>query len=350
MTACALQLAAECGFELAGVSELHLPPEEINSYVAWLERREYGSMDYLPRGLELRLDPRKLLEGALAVLSVGLLYRPREQHPQAPDQALYSRYAWGRDYHKVMKGKLKRLSAGLLAAFPEYRGRAFADSAPVFEKLYASQAGLGSKGKNSLLISRTLGSEFFIGEIITSLPLAPTPRDDWDPCQSCHACVDACPTGALSGDRTVNAARCLAYLTIESPDPIPQELCPALGCRIFGCDACQGICPWNRRRIFTSEPDFACRLTPQLASLEYLLTMDEEQFLMVFQGSVIRRPGWAGFMRNVLAAAGNSGQPHLLPLIRRFADHANPMLRTQARWAAEHLEDSLAKEADQGSR
>lgn len=332
-----LQAASECGFDMAGISKIELPESEIQNYIDWIDKKYYGTMNYLREGLEIRMNPRLLLPEALSVISAGLVYKSGDKTDPGPLCGRISEYAYGRDYHRVLKKKLKQLAEKIQGMFPETASRWFVDSAPVFEKLYGQNAGLGTKGKNSLLINEKTGSKFFIGELITSLPLKPTDRVNFDPCKSCRLCMERCPTGAITENREINASKCIAYLTIEYRGIIPEEYCRVMGNRIFGCDECQNCCPWNRRRIITGEADFAPRYRDSDLELKTLLTMTEEQYLKLFEGSVIRRTGWVCFMRNVIIAAGNSGDPSLKKLIEKFISDDNEILREHARHAAEKL-------------
>ncbi|MBQ8708629.1 MAG: tRNA epoxyqueuosine(34) reductase QueG [Succinivibrionaceae bacterium] len=333
-----LDLAMDCGFDLAGISEIEISAHEKEKYRRWLDAGNHGGMEYLKNGLEIRENPRLLLDTAMSVISLGLLYRTPETVPSRPDCGIVSRYALGRDYHKVMRGKLKDFCQKLERMAEKSSLRCFTDSAPVFEKLYAAQAGLGVRGKNSLVISPHLGSEFFIGEVLISLGLEACKPLKFEPCKSCVRCVEACPAGAILDDRQINASKCIAYLTIEHKDAIPEDLCPSVGLRIFGCDECQRCCPWNRRHIYTREKDFACRLTPEDLRLDRLLEMTEEEYLKKFEGSVIRRAGWIRFMRNVIVAAGNSGNPNLIAAVDSFRRHDSPVLSLQAEYASRRLE------------
>ena len=193
------------------------------------------------------------------------------------------------------------------------------------------------------MISPHLGSEFFIGEVLFSLGLEAGKPLNFDPCKSCIRCVDACPTGAILEDRQINASKCIAYLTIEHKDVIPEELCPSVGLRIFGCDECQRCCPWNRRQVYTREKDFACRLTVEDLKLDRLLRMTEEEYLKKFEGSVIRRAGWICFMRNVIVAAGNSGDPRLLAAVEAYRRHGSPVLSLQAEYASRRLRSASSE-------
>lgn len=331
------EAAGKIGLDQIGFTPLTLSPSLIQDYEKWLHNGYSADMNYLKSQLELKKDPRSLLPEALCIISVGLLYHPAEQLPQDPLHGRISCYAYGRDYHKVLKRKLQLLSEEIRHLASEFKYRAFVDSGPVFEKLYAHSAGLGSRGKNSLLINYHLGSMFFIGELIANLPLSEEERRDFDPCHGCSRCVKSCPTGAILPGREINASRCIAYLTVEYRGIIPRELADLMGNHIFGCDDCQSCCPWNKRKIATGEKDFILRYTEEFTRLENLAVLSPEEFSRCFEGSPIRRAGYESFMRNVIIALGNSGDRNLTPLIEKFTRSTSTILRTQSIWALEKL-------------
>ncbi len=338
LSAKVIQAARKCGFDAVGISDLELPQQDLDEYIRWIEQEYYGQMDYLKNNLSLRLDPRLLQAQALSVITVAVVYRTSQNYSSDKSVGQISAYARGRDYHKVLKNKLKQLSKEIISLYSPYQGRAFVDSGPVFEKLYGQQAGLGIKGRNSLLINPRFGSQFFIGELITNLPLKATPKiQEFDPCKSCKTCQERCPMQCILDNRMIDASRCISYLTIEYHGIIPREYCIKMGNRIFGCDECQSSCPWNKRRIYTKEGDFTPRLTAEFLKLENLLRLTEADFLQKFEGSVIRRAGWISFMRNVIIAAGNSANPQLIPLIQCYTCHPDEILQTHARWAIQML-------------
>lgn len=293
------RIAKDCGFELAGVAAA-APAEDFSRFEKWVERGMGGEMGYLTgRRAEIRRDPRNLLPNARSVICVGKLYNTA---PEIKDPTV-SRYAWGQDYHDVLRDALERM-VECLAEIEPFEWKICVDTAPLLERTYARLAGLGWIGKNTCLIHEPLGSWFFLGEIVTSLELeldSPPPER----CGSCTRCIDACPTQALvpDGDRwTLDARRCISYLTIELRGPIPPELQPDMGAHVFGCDICQDVCPWNSRAPVTSEPAFAPRPLPGIAELS---RMTEEEFQEFSRGTPLRRPKYSGFMRNVAAARGH---------------------------------------------
>ena len=308
-------LAHECGFELAGVARAD-PLPEAAWYLEWVARGMGGEMSYLagPRGA-MRRDPRALLPSARSILCVGMLYngpQPYSTEFYGNGRAWISRYAWGEDYHRVVRTALKNLARKLSAASPQpFESKICVDTAPLMERAYARRAGLGWIGKNSCLINQRMGSWFFLGELLVSLEIEP----DASPpgrCGSCTRCIDACPTAAIvpSGraggpSHTVDSRRCISYLTIEQPGPIPEPLRAALGRNVFGCDICQDVCPWNRRAPVAAEPAFAAQHFAPL--LETLGGLSEEAFARMFRRSAVKRTGYRGWLRNVSVVLANSG-------------------------------------------
>ena len=288
------RLARECGFELAGVA-MALPSGEFGRYQSWVEQGFAGEMRYLTdRRAGVRADPRNLLPSARSVICVGKLYNT----PGPPAETI-SRYAWGQDYHDVMRDGLEALVKLLSRDAGPFEHKICVDTAPLLERSYARQAGLGWIGKNTCLINEPQGSWFFLGEILTSLemePDAPPP----DRCGTCSRCIDACPTQAIvpvDDAWTIDSRRCISYLTIELRGPIPEEHHAAMGQHVFGCDICQDVCPWNSKAPVTEEPAFQAREFPEMPS--------EEDFKNAFAGSPVLRAKYAGFSRNIAIAAGN---------------------------------------------
>lgn len=323
---------ANLGFDAIGVTDIDLSAHE-PKLRAWLAQGFQGSMSYLERNVEKRLDPALLVPGTVRVICARMNYQPTDDEPlrvlAEPTQGYIARYALGRDYHKVVRRKLARLGERLneAAAELEPQGRAFTDSAPVLERPLAERAGLGWVGKHTLLLNREVGSWFFLGEIFTNLPLPidqPTPESH---CGACKACITVCPTDAIIAPGLLDARRCISYLTIESSEAIPKALRPKLGNRVFGCDDCQLYCPWNRSAPATQEADFTPRRwdprehrTPSAASTETpttdpidlrspdllaLFALDEAAFLALAAGSAIRRLSYAQWQRNLAVALGN---------------------------------------------
>ncbi|MCB1693588.1 MAG: tRNA epoxyqueuosine(34) reductase QueG, partial [Pseudomonadales bacterium] len=296
----------------------------------------------------MRCRPAELVEGTRTVITVRMNYRPASADPVAvlaSDRTAYvSRYALGRDYHKVMRARLVKLwnrVADFLraAGIDDARGRVFTDSAPVMEKALAEQSGIGWIGKNTLLLTRDAGSWFFLGEIFTNLPLAVDAPMETEHCGSCDACITACPTGAIVAPYELDAKKCISYLTIEKRGSIPVALREAIGNRIFGCDDCQLVCPWNKFARPTRESDFSPRHGLDNTGLVELFLWTEDEFLARTEGSAIRRAGYEGWLRNLAVALGNgpaSKEAKSALLSRR--DEASEMVAEHIDWALEQLE------------
>jgi epoxyqueuosine reductase len=296
------RLAQECGFELAGVARAEPVADDFGRYETWVAEGMAGEMRYLTdRRAEVRRDPRNLLAGARSVICVGKLYN-RAVPPVPEGHAVISRYAWGRDYHYVLRDALEQL-ARKLAAIEPHDWKICVDTAPLLERSYARQAGLGWIGRNTCLINEPLGSWFFLGELITTLDLEPGSPPP-DRCGTCTRCIEACPTQAIvpKGEEwTLDARRCISYLNIELRGPIPEEFHAAFGPRVFGCDICQEVCPWNSRAPETSDPAFAPRYDPA-PPLEELARLSAEEFAARYRDTPVTRPKYDGFLRNVAVA------------------------------------------------
>ncbi len=303
--------AVELGFQQAGITDIDLGKHE-QYLLNWLERGFHGDMDYMQRHGVKRSRPAELVEGTIRIISVRMDYRPAEsldprQRLDDSATAFISRYALGRDYHKVMRKRLQKLVDRInqsLGNREESQYRVFVDSAPVLEKALAEKAGLGWIGKHTNLINRDAGSWFFLGEIYTNLPL-PIDQPLTSHCGECSACIDLCPTQAIVAPYQVDARRCISYLTIENHGSIPVEFRAAMGNRIYGCDDCQQVCPWNRFAQNTHEPDFAPRHNLDSSTLLTLFDWDEKTFLQNTEGSAIRRIGYPAWQRNLAVALGN---------------------------------------------
>lgn len=284
-----------CGIARAGAVEA----SEYEAIENWVASGQHGTMTYLERNHDLRRDPRLLLWGTESIIMVAMNYYPRELQPSDAPQFAY--YAYGRDYHRVVKKRLDQLLAYIQTLYTEpVLGRSFADSAPIVERYWAVQAGLGWRGKHGLLIIPGAGSYFVLGTLLVSVALAPdTPQANR--CGSCSRCLEACPTEALSAPGLMDARKCISYLTIESSAEIPAELAPKLGKRLYGCDACQQVCPWNRFARPTTEPDFAPRESILRASWEGIAHMTESDFAQAFAGSAVKRTGLTGLHRSLRA-------------------------------------------------
>jgi len=305
--------AREAGFQQAGISSVDTGEHGTNLQ-RWIDAGYHGEMSYMADHITkrgpMRALPDELLPGTLSVISLRMDYLAPGielvDHLKDPSNAYISRYALGRDYHKLIRKRLTELGKRIQQAVGELGFRAFVDSAPVLERALAEQAGLGWIGKNTMLINRKAGSYFFLGEILTDLPLPADEHTEKDHCGRCTSCLDICPTQAFVGPHVLDARRCISYLTIELNGPIPEELRAGIGNRIFGCDDCQIGCPWNRFSKPTREDDFTPRHQLDKATLLELFAWDEKTFLKKTEGMPIRRTGYENWMRNIAVALGNA--------------------------------------------
>lgn len=331
------QWAEELGFQETGIADTRL--ETDGEYLErWLDAGYQGEMDFMHAHGSKRYRPDALVEGTRRVISVRMDYLPARDNPrealQNRERAYVSRYTLGRDYHKLIRKRLARLAERIDAAVSGYHYRAFVDSAPVLERAIARNAGLGWIGKNTMLLNRRAGSFFFLGEIFTDAPLPLSQPHTTEHCGRCTACLDICPTQAFVGPYQLDARRCISYLTIELKGAIPLELRAAMGNRVFGCDDCQLVCPWNRFSQSTAEPDFSPRHHLDNSTLAELFLWDEPTFLRKTEGSAIRRAGYEGWLRNLAVGLGNA--PTTVPVIealKRRADHPSPLVREHVQWA-----------------
>lgn len=339
----AIALGLELGFDRVGVTTAE--PTPLTEFLrGWLERGFAGEMDYLARRLEERVDPRRVLEGARSIVAVSLAHGWEVESPSQPNRAAVARYAGGDDYHEVLLDRLRAFERELqLLAGRPIRSRSYVDTGPVLERVHGARAGIGWIGKNTCLIDPELGSYLLLGVVITDLPLRASEPEP-DHCGSCRACLDACPTRAFAAPYVLDASRCLSYATIEKRGPIPGPMRGVLGNRVFGCDVCQEVCPWNsrKRRGAPADPHgLRKRLAPRPEwrgpSLAWLLSLDEESWRRVTRKTALRRSGFRGLLRNALIAAAGSGDPTLVPLLRRHADGDDPLLAEHARWALARL-------------
>jgi epoxyqueuosine reductase len=334
----------EFGFQKIGIAGVDLAQDE-RLLDAWLAAGRHGEMRYMARHGAMRARPAQLVPGTLRVVSARMDYLPPDAtEPEAvladPALAYVSRYALGRDYHRILRPRLAKLAARLAAVAGSAGYRAFTDSAPVLEKALARDAGLGWIGKHTNLLDRHDGSWFFLGEVFTDLPL-PVDAPVSSHCGSCTACIDVCPTQAITGPWQLDARRCISYLTIELDGPIPVEFRAAIGNRIYGCDDCQLVCPWNRYAKLSSEPDFRARHGLDRASLLELFAWTEAQFLERTAGSAIHRIGHERWLRNLAVALGNApATPAVIEALEARLEHASPLLREHVEWALSRLRNS----------
>jgi epoxyqueuosine reductase len=327
----------ELGFQQLGISDTDLTAHEPR-LLEWLARGFHGEMGYMHRHGTRRSRPADLVEGTVRVICARMDYLPDEATPleavmDEPATGVVSRYALGRDYHKVLRRRLQRLAERIEGSIGRFGYRVFVDSAPVLEKALAEKAGLGWIGKHSNLLDREAGSWFFLGEIYTDLAL-PIDAPVTEHCGSCTRCIDVCPTGAIVAPYQVDARLCISYLTIELRGSIPEPLRPQLGNRIYGCDDCQWVCPWNRFAQFSSEQDFMPRHELDSARLVELFGWDEETFLRRTEGSAIRRIGHSAWLRNIAVALGNAPpEPEIRQALQSRRDHPSELVREHVEWA-----------------
>ncbi len=304
-TAIVKRLAKEQGFMACGISKADFLEEEASGLEQWLKHGYHGDMKWMENHFDERLDPRKLMPGAKSVISVLLNYFPEES--QEAGTPKISKYAYGRDYHKVIRGKLKRMLQGIHEEIGEVHGRGFVDSAPVMDRAWARRSGLGWIGKHSLLLSKKSGSFYFIGELIVDLELDPD-GPSTDHCGSCTACMDACPTQAIIAPTVVDSNKCISYLTIEYKKALPSEFQNKMDQWVYGCDTCQDVCPWNRFSKPHQEPDFNLREAIGKNGWQEWEEITHELWEEIMQGSAIRRTGYEGFMRNLNFAKKSEGR------------------------------------------
>jgi epoxyqueuosine reductase len=342
--------ASALGFRKLGVTSVDIPEDE-QRLLKWLEAGFHGDMDYMQRHGTLRSRPHELAPGTVRVVSVLMEYWPadaQDAESVLADGTLgyVSRYALGRDYHKVMRNALARLAEELQQSVGAFGYRVCVDSAPVLEKALARNAGLGWIGKHTNLIARDAGSWFFLGEILTDLPL-PVDSPASAHCGSCNACIPACPTNAIVAPYQLDARKCIAYLTIEHKSSIPVELRPALGNRIYGCDDCQLVCPWNKFARSASHPDFKVRHRLDASRLTELFSWTEQQFDERMRGSAIYRIGYERWSRNIAVALGNAPtSSQVISALRARGEDPSPIVREHVSWALErHGVQELRKDA-----
>ena len=330
-------LAHELGFECVGISDTDLTAAE-NGLLEWLSLGWHGEMDYMANHGTKRSRPAELVPGTLRVISLSMNYLPpvvRDSWDVLADgeSAFISRYALGRDYHKVMRNRLTKLADKICSELAGAKARVFTDSAPVMEVELARKAGLGWRGKHTLSLSRERGSWFFLGEIYLNLPL-PVDAPQQEHCGTCTRCIEACPTRAIVAPYRLDARRCISYLTIELDGSIPTELRPLIGNRIYGCDDCQLVCPWNGFAQTAVEPDFAVRHGLDNVSLVELFAWDEAEFKTKLAGSAIYRIGYERWLRNIAVALGNAARSEaVLAALELRSKHESALVREHVEWA-----------------
>ena len=339
-----IQLAAQIkiwgtalGFQAVGITDTHLDEAE-QGLIEWLSKDFHGEMDYMAKHGNKRSRPDELVPGTSRIISVRMNYRPPHAHDSAEtlsegSTAFISRYALGRDYHKVLRKRLQQLADKIQSVVGTFNYRAFTDSAPVMEVALAEKAGIGWRGKHTLLLTRDHGSWFFLGEIYTDLPL-PTDAQVVEHCGTCQACIDICPTQAIVAPYQVDARRCISYLTIELRGPIPEELRPLIGNRVYGCDDCQLGCPWNKFAQTTQETDFHVRHGLDKIALTHAFSWTEHEFHQKMAGSAIHRIGFERWLRNLAVGLGNApAAPEIIAALRARLDYPSALVQEHVQWA-----------------
>lgn len=333
--------ASELGFQALGVADADLSAAEPR-LLEWLARGWHGEMEYMAS--PLRAHPAALRPGTLRVISCRMNYLNALPERLAADKAQIAKYAQGRDYHKVLRARLQALCDRIQAEVGQFGYRVFTDSAPVMEVELAVRAGIGWRGKHTLLLDRDVGSWFFLGEIYCDLPL-PVDAPQTEHCGTCSRCMDACPTQAIVGPYQLDARRCISYLTIEHKGHIPREFRAPMGNRIYGCDDCLAVCPWNKFASATDETAFAARAGLKAPRLADLARLDDASFRAFFAGSPIKRIGRDRFVRNVVIALGNSGDPAAVGIVQTLLADASPLVRAMAVWALARLAPEAISDA-----
>ncbi len=337
------------GFQEVGIADVDLSQYK-KGFQDWLEQGFHGEMDYMARHGDMRFHPEQLHPGTLRVITVRMDYLPEDlliaSTLSDPTKGYISRYALGRDYHKVLRARLKKLAQQIQQACEELDARPFVDTGPLLERPLAQKSGIGWIGKNSLLLNKEAGSFFFLGELLINLPL-PVDQPQEDACGSCQACLQLCPTQAIVSPGVVDSRRCISYLTIEFDGVIPEEFRAPMGNRIYGCDDCQLVCPWNREAQASIENDFKPRNELHSPQLLELFTWTEDEFLSKTQGSPIRRIGHRSWLRNIAIALGNApaSEDNVDALKSRLAE-ADPILTEHLEWAIEQQTHKLAPKQD----
>jgi epoxyqueuosine reductase len=342
LAACIKDWGRELGFQAVGIADTELSAAE-GRLAEWLGMGWHGEMDYMARHGSRRARPESIVAGTLRVISCRMDYAEAGGEPQAAAaewraladgrHAYVARYARGRDYHRVLRGRLQKLCDRITGDVGAFSHRVFSDSAPVMEVELARKAGIGWRGKHTLLLSREAGSWFFLGEIYTSLPL-PVDAPASEHCGSCTKCIDVCPTQAIRGPYRLDARRCISYLTIELKSAIPESLRPLIGNRVYGCDDCQLVCPWNSFAQPSAESDFAVRNGLDAATLVELFAWSADEFDTRMAGSAIRRIGYERWLRNLAVGLGNApSSDEVLAALRARADDASALVREHVRWA-----------------
>lgn len=336
----------ELGFSSIGITDIDLSQDQ-RYLEKWLEKDYHGEMKYMEKHGKKRSQPAELVEGTKRIISLSMNYLPENYNGlellKEDKKAFVSGYARGRDYHKIMRSRLKKL-VSKIKVHSSHENRVFVDSAPVLEKALAQKAGLGWIGKNTLLLNKNAGSYFFLGEIYTDLELPIDEPEIVNHCGSCTSCMDVCPTKAFEGPNQLDARKCISYLTIEYKGSIKEELRPMMGNRIFGCDDCQIFCPWNKFLKITDEADFKPRHNLDDIDLSNLFMWSEEEFLKKTQGSPIRRAGYESWLRNIAIALGNAeSSVEVLRVLHSKKDDPSEIVKEHVNWAIDQHKNKEKK-------
>ena len=338
--------AKDLGFQDIGITKPDIPEKDKQHFQQWLDRGFHGELTYMEGHKDLRLNPDQLHPGTIRVISARMDYLPGDTEAirvlSDKEKAYVSRYALGRDYHKLIRKRLTQLGKKIEETWGDHGYRAFVDSAPVMERPLAQQAGLGWMGKHSLIINPKAGSFFFLGELFTNIPLPVDKPFDKSHCGSCQSCIERCPTRAIVEPYKIDARRCISYLTIEHSGSIPLDLRPLIGNRVFGCDDCQLACPWNKFSKPTMEADFLPRHQLDSSDLATLFLWTEEQFLERTAGSAIRRAGFECWLRNLAIGLGNAPySERALVALKARSDYPSDIVREHVSWALQQHKDSI---------
>lgn len=331
-----------CGFSNIGISNTDTSKHH-NHLIRWLRRGDHGSMDWMRKHLRLRIAPRSLHAPTQTIIMCSMIYTPEEYSTtlNPPHIATVARYARGRDYHKLMRSRLKRLAVMIEQHIKPHNYRVVSDSAPLLEKMLAVKAGLGWIGKNTMLINRDAGSWSLLGAILTDLPLPIYNGPTTEHCASCRQCLDNCPTNAFRGPYQLDARKCISYLTIENRGAIPLELRSKIGNHIFGCDICQSVCPWNKKPTSSSVTDFKPRHNLDHSALCELFMWSQEQYQQRSQGMAIKRCGYSGWLRNIAVGLGNAPKDlRICETLKKRLDYPDAMVREHVQWALQQQQKS----------
>ncbi len=338
------QKSHELGFDMAGACPA-VTPEGISRFGQWLDAGYAGQMHYLPDRREAYKHPRHVLDGARSLLMLTMNYRTTDPDDDAPGHGKISRYAWGEDYHDLIRERLNALAEFCREICPVANVRGVVDTAPLLEREFARLAGLGWIGKNTLLLSRDVGSWFFLAALLTDQELAYDEPMRADHCGACTACLDACPTGAFVDAYVLDSRRCISYLTIELKEPIPDTLRPDVGEWVFGCDVCQEVCPWNNHAPQSDESGFAPQASTNPLALAELFELDDDAFRRRFRHTPLWRPRRRGILRNAAIALGNRLHPPAVAALIKGLNDNEPLVRGACAWALGRYADSTAHAA-----